>query len=241
MPHHNPGINIDDSGTPIGRYDRVDFKDGLTVTPGSGKVDVDATAAGGSLTVKDEGVTLDTAVTSMDFVGSSITATNVGHAVTVTVSAASSLTVKDEGSNLDTAVTSFDFVGGGVKATNSGHAITVEIEGAQKAVLASRPAAAAGNAGMYFWATDVKLSYISDGSTWTTLSWEIGAIAALDTDGTLAANSDAKIASQKATKTYSDTKMAKSANLSDVSSVPTSKTNLKVGYATRSYSQTNFR
>ncbi len=32
----------------------------------------------------------------------------------------------------------------------------------------------------------------------------------IDTDGTLAANSDAKIASQKATKTYADTKLSKS-------------------------------
>lgn len=32
---------------------------------------------------------------------------------------------------------------------------------------------------------------------------------ALDTDGTLAANSDAKVATQKATKTYADTKLAK--------------------------------
>lgn len=34
----------------------------------------------------------------------------------------------------------------------------------------------------------------------------------LDTDGTLAANSDTKIASQKATKTYSDTKVSKTGN-----------------------------
>jgi hypothetical protein len=40
----------------------------------------------------------------------------------------------------------------------------------------------------------------------------IGAVpGTLDTDGTLAANSDIKVASQKATKTYADTKIAKSA------------------------------
>jgi hypothetical protein len=44
------------------------------------------TGSGGSaLTIKDEGSTLDTAVTSIDFVGGGVTATNVSHAVTVTI------------------------------------------------------------------------------------------------------------------------------------------------------------
>ena len=40
---------------------------------------------GSALTVKDEGSNLDTAVTSIDFTGSGVTATHSGHAVTVTV------------------------------------------------------------------------------------------------------------------------------------------------------------
>jgi hypothetical protein len=45
-----------------------------------------AAASGGSaLTVKDEGATLSTAVTSFDFVGAGVVATNTGGAVTVTV------------------------------------------------------------------------------------------------------------------------------------------------------------
>lgn len=40
---------------------------------------------GSALTVKDEGSTLDPAVTSIDFVGGGVTATNASHAVTVTV------------------------------------------------------------------------------------------------------------------------------------------------------------
>jgi hypothetical protein len=48
---------------------------------------------------------------------------------------------------------------------------------------------------------------------WITLGLE-----AADTDGTLAANSDSKIATQKATKTYTDTKAAKGAN-SDITSL----------------------
>lgn len=54
----------------------------------------------------------------------------------------------------------------------------------------------------------------------------------LDTDGTLAANSDAKLASQKAAKTYSDTKLAKSSNLSDVSSTSSARTNLGLAIGT---------
>lgn len=49
-----------------------------------------------------------------------------------------------------------------------------------------------------------------------------------DTDGTLAANSDTKYASQKATKTYADTKTAKSANLSDLNNKETSLINLNI-------------
>ena len=46
---------------------------------------VGATGVGGSITVKDEGSTLTTAATSLDFVGAGVTATNVGGAVTVTI------------------------------------------------------------------------------------------------------------------------------------------------------------
>jgi hypothetical protein len=47
------------------------------------------TSGGSSITVKDEGSTLTSALTSMDFVGSGVVATNTGGAVTVTVSAGS--------------------------------------------------------------------------------------------------------------------------------------------------------
>jgi hypothetical protein len=48
-------------------------------------------SVGGSVTIKEEGSNLTTAVTSIDFVGGGITATNTGNAVTVTVVATESL------------------------------------------------------------------------------------------------------------------------------------------------------
>jgi hypothetical protein len=41
--------------------------------------------AGSALTVKEEGSTVDAAVTSIDFVGATVTATAAGHAITVTI------------------------------------------------------------------------------------------------------------------------------------------------------------
>jgi hypothetical protein len=52
--------------------------------------------SGGSITVKDEGTVLSTAAVSLDFVGTGITATNVGGAITVTVpGGGSTLAVQD--------------------------------------------------------------------------------------------------------------------------------------------------
>lgn len=84
---------------------------------------------GSAITAKDEGSNLTTALTSVDFVGAGVTATNTGGAVTVTIPGSSGITVKDEGSNLTTALTSLDFTGGGVTATNTGGAVTVAIAG----------------------------------------------------------------------------------------------------------------
>jgi hypothetical protein len=52
---------------------------------------------------------------------------------------------------------------------------------------------------------------VSDSSQTTGLNWAtVSGSAPTDTDGTLAANSDTRVATQKATKTYADTKIAKS-------------------------------
>ena len=51
----------------------------------NGAYDKANTGGGSALTVKDEGVTLNAAVTSIDFVGAGVTATNTGSAITVTI------------------------------------------------------------------------------------------------------------------------------------------------------------
>lgn len=58
--------------------------DGTTITISSGVIS--AVGGGGSaITVKDEGTTLTTALSSLDFVGAGVTASNTGGAVTVTI------------------------------------------------------------------------------------------------------------------------------------------------------------
>lgn len=57
--------------------DGRDGRDGQSVRGGG-------SSGGSSLAVTDEGVSLDTAVSSIDVVGDALTATNVGHAVTLT-------------------------------------------------------------------------------------------------------------------------------------------------------------
>jgi len=62
----------------------------------------------------------------------------------------------------------------------------------------------------FYWATDTKKLYWDNGSSWTDISAQLNVDkvdgADLDTDGTLSANSDSKIPSQKAVKTYVDEK-----------------------------------
>ena len=57
----------------------------------------------------------------------------------------------------------------------------------------------------FYWATDVNKLFWDDGSQWVDIT---PLIVPIDTDNTLGSNSDTKIASQKATKTYADGKVA---------------------------------
>lgn len=97
-------------------------------------------AGGSAITAKDEGSDLTTALTSLDFVGAGVTATNTGGAVTVTIpgSGAASVTIKDEGATLTTSISSMNFVGAGVTATNSGADVTVTITSGREILSANR-------------------------------------------------------------------------------------------------------
>lgn len=63
-------------------------QDGRTIIANGGRGG-SGSGSGSALTVSDEGVSLDTAVTSIDFAGAGVTATNVGHAVTVSIAGGS--------------------------------------------------------------------------------------------------------------------------------------------------------
>jgi len=75
------GVYGDATHVPTITVDAHGLVDTVTLTPIS---------VGSSLTVKDEGTTLTSAATSLNFVGSNVVATAVGAAVTVTISGVSS-------------------------------------------------------------------------------------------------------------------------------------------------------
>ena len=83
---------------------------------------------GGALTIQDEGSSLSTAGTTLNFVGAGVTASGTGATKTITISGGgggSSLTVQDEGSALSTAATTLNFVGAGVTASGTGATKTI--------------------------------------------------------------------------------------------------------------------
>jgi hypothetical protein len=94
----------------------------------------DAITVGSSLTVKDEGGALTTDATTLDFVGSGVTASGTGATKTITIPGATGLTVKDEGGALTTDATTLDFVGAGVVASGTGATKTITIAGATSGV-----------------------------------------------------------------------------------------------------------
>ena len=87
---------------------------------------------GSALTIQDEGSALSTAATTLNFVGSGVTASGTGAEKTITISGGgggSDLTIQDEGSALSTAATTLNFVGSGVTASGTGAEKTITISG----------------------------------------------------------------------------------------------------------------
>ena len=95
--------------------------------------DFDGSGGGGGgssfvLTVQDEGSSLSTGATILDFTGAGVTATGNSSTKTINIPG-SSLTIQDEGSALSTAGTTLNFTGAGVIASGTGSTKTINIPG----------------------------------------------------------------------------------------------------------------
>lgn len=96
-------------------------------------VEITSTGGGTNVEVQDEGSSLTTAVTKVNFVGSGVTVTEpVTDEVLVTIpGGGNAVEIEDEGSSLTTAVTKLNFVGAGVTASSSSGSedVTVTVPG----------------------------------------------------------------------------------------------------------------
>ena len=100
----------------------------ITLSSNAGTDTLTIAASGGEITVQEEGSSLSTAATTLNFVGSAVTATGSGATKTITVSGGE-ITVQDEGSSLSTAAQTVNFVGAGVTASGTGSTKTITIPG----------------------------------------------------------------------------------------------------------------
>lgn len=104
---------------------------------GNETLTIDATGGGSALEVEDEGISLSTAVTKLNFVGAGVTATEpITDEITVTIpGGGSGIETQDEGVQVDAAATTLNFVGAGVTATDAGSNVTtVTIPGGGSAI-----------------------------------------------------------------------------------------------------------
>ena len=105
----------------------------LTYDHSTGKISLEASAGGGggsSITIQDEGSSLSTAATTINFVGAGVVASGTGATKTITIAGGGSgVTVQEEGSSLSTSGTTLNFVGAGVTATGSGATKTITVPG----------------------------------------------------------------------------------------------------------------
>ena len=85
-------------------------------------------ASDGGITVQEEGSSLSTAATTLNFTGSAITASGSGTTKTINV-AGGAITVQEEGTSLSTAATTINFVGTGVTASGTGTTKTITVTG----------------------------------------------------------------------------------------------------------------
>ena len=83
-----------------------------------------------SIAVQEEGTNVVASTTTINFVGSGVTASNVGGVATITISGGiSGVSVQEEGTNVVAAANTINFVGNGVTASNVGGVATITIDG----------------------------------------------------------------------------------------------------------------
>ena len=79
------------------------------------------------VTIQEEGSSLSTKATTLNFVGDNVTASGSGATKTITIGGG--LTIQEEGSSLSTQATTINFVGDNVTASGSGATKTITISG----------------------------------------------------------------------------------------------------------------
>ena len=98
------------------------------------------TAAGAgtaTIRVQDEGTNVVASANTLNFVGSGVTASNVGGVATITISgggSGSGIDIQDEGSNVLASANKINFVGNGVTASNVGGVATITVPGGIKGI-----------------------------------------------------------------------------------------------------------
>jgi hypothetical protein len=111
-------VNDKKSGNLAAGYNGIYFADGT----------YQYTAAGSKITVQDEGSNIVPNATTINFVGSGVTASNVGGVATVTVSSGlSGIAVQEEGSNVVDSANTINFVGSSVTASNVSGVATITV------------------------------------------------------------------------------------------------------------------
>ncbi len=120
----------------------------------------------------------------------------------------------------------------------AGAAVRADINNVLQAIItnnsgATEPATTYPNMWWYDTSTGLLKRRNNADDAWITVGLE-----AADTDGTLAANSDSKIATQKATKTYADTKVAASALDTDGTLAANSDSKVATQKAVKTYADT---
>ena len=122
------GVDIKNNGTDVGQATGINFVNATSITETSGvaTVTLPTGGGGGSLTVKNNGTTVDSAVTTLNFANPA-SITDSSGAVTITFpTGGSGVAVTNNGTSVDTAATTLNFVNAS-SITTSSHDVTITL------------------------------------------------------------------------------------------------------------------